>query len=352
MFDRNYQPTAKGKLVADTFFTINEEPPELRDRRLLAGGRIYERHFVKPRIIGASKDNPLRGMTGNGTTTIIYRGASIEEPITPDNIVYQYAVGEYANEMGDVIFMFFEYRPPAPPQMTISFAAGRFAGLKGRGMWYWTWPDHLEKPPVDQPYDSLNAYEMTFEWPDTQATNTSVNYEDCYYPSYIYDSRLADRQSLYYCSEPSHLNVTTKLSGGMMYNRHFVNGKLMPKNPHSPAQGMLSAAHTAICFHGDSEDQLAVDKLIYQHSAIDFFNDDGDCVLIFGEYAPPVKPMLYVMEGGGKLAGLKGKGQWYWTWPEGVEKPPVIEGYAYANAFDFDYILTGDGDPQGQSPGA
>ena len=50
--------------------------------------------------------------------------------------------------------------------------------------------------------------------------------------------------------------------------------------------------------------------------------------------------MLYIVEAGGKLSGLKGKGLWYWTWPEGVEKPPAIEGYAYANAFDFDYVLT------------
>jgi hypothetical protein len=340
MFDRNYEPNPKSKLVRDTFFTINEEPPELHDRRKLSDGKIYERHFVKPRIIGASQENPLCGMTGNGTTTIIYRGDSIEDAITPDNIVYQYAVGEYANDQGDVIYMFFEFRPPEGTKMIISFAAGKFIGLRGKGMWYWTWPAHLEKPAVSEPYDSLNAYEMTFEFLDKDERDTSEKYEDCYYPSYVYDPKLADRLALYYCSEPPHLNVTAKLSGGMMYNRHFVNGKLMPSNPHSPAKGMLSAAHTSICFYGEHECDLAIDKLIYQHSAIDFFNDQGDCALIFGEYAPPVKPMLYIMEAGGRLSGLRGKGLWYWTWPRGVEKPPVIEGYAYANAFDFDYILT------------
>ena len=72
MFDRNYEPNPKSKRITDTFFTINEEPLELRDRRKLADGKIYERHFVRPKIIGASKDNPLYGMAGNGTTTIIY----------------------------------------------------------------------------------------------------------------------------------------------------------------------------------------------------------------------------------------------------------------------------------------
>jgi len=50
--------------------------------------------------------------------------------------------------------------------------------------------------------------------------------------------------------------------------------------------------------------------------------------------------MLYVMEGGGDWLGLRGKGRWYWTWPEGVPAAPQIEGYAYANAYDMDYVLT------------
>ena len=317
-------------VIQDKWMSINWHPKDRDVTTVFSPDLGYNRHYVVLEAVTPNPDSPMKGLKAEGNTSIMFTPAADGESFGPENITYQHAGGVWIDPDGDMIFLYYEFKPPAEPHIWVAEGLGKFAGLKGDGKWHWNWPEGWEKPEIPEGFEYPNAYEFTWTWPDPAAEperRPIVGSTICADGG----GDLRDKV-VTVLNEPAKWRVERELPNGNTFVQAWIEGSVVSAEPGSPLEGLAVVGQSTEAVDGDH-------NIIYQTGMLEFTAEDGSQIFMFAESRPPADPHLWVTAASGRFSGLEGDGKWLNGFPEGWVKPEVEEGAGEATAWEFAWNL-------------
>ena len=352
-------PKAQGRYYQDKGFVwLKEYPKLLRERHSIPGGLAWDRHTYSGHYVWESPDSPFSDRHYVGMTVVLFKPKFPGENMNPGNIIYQYSISQGNNRDFGQNWVHGEFVPPGKTMQWIIAATGKNAGIKGEGLWHWTWPQNRNwnPPPTPKEFDYPNAEEFYYDHPTGPVRDDSMS------PVYWIEAppfgmgtpaeragkipkpatvapahakRVVDKGYVLVKELPD-LHQSQIFPGEAGFEQVTFTGVYKSLNPDSllqdrPVSGMLLTLF---------KPNRPIDKkdpynIICQYMSVQTGEKESDQIWLWGQFIPPQKPVHTIKIATGKFEGIVGEGTWYFDWPDGWTKPLIPDGYDYAVAHEF-----------------